>query len=137
MKPDIWGVFHDGVIAEIAGTVPGTLRFNLRIKYLRRMFDKPGTDFLIELQGCSKLRFTPYGEVPTEDLQEIEAQTPEVLYVQSEEPLALECAEGVLELGYAQMRVALPSGTQVTYEALVAAAEKYWTDWERGPRNAV
>jgi hypothetical protein len=137
MKRDIWGVFHDGVIAEIAGTVPGTLRLRLRIRYLRRMFEEPGTNFLIELQGCSRLRFTPYGEAPTENLKEIEAHTPEVLYVQSEDPLTLECAEGVLEVEYNEMHIALPSGSKVTYEALVAASEKYWTEWERGPRNAV
>jgi hypothetical protein len=129
MKRDIWGVFHDGVIKLIDGSVPGTLRLEVEIPYLRGMFPEPGHRFIVSLSRCSKLRFTEYDELPTENPHEIQQREPEILYVLSEQPLVLDCAAGKLEVEYDEMTVRLESGQSVSYESLASASAKYWNDW--------
>jgi hypothetical protein len=131
MKRDIWGIFHDGVLTRLLGSVPGRLNLHVEIEYLRQMFDEPGGSFTIELEGCSKFRYTEHDEQPTEDLSKLNMLEPEVLYIASENPLVLDCAGGTLELEYNSMRVTLPSGSEVSYESLVSASEKYWNEWSK------
>jgi hypothetical protein len=135
MKRDIWGVFHDGVLLRIDGHVPGTIRLDLEIEYLRGMFDEPGTSFRIELNGCTKLVYSEYDQDPTDDVARIQAREPEILYVSSEQPLHLGCVMGTLELEYDTMRVILPSGVEVSYASLASASEKYWNDWSARSRG--
>jgi len=129
MKRDIWGVFHDGVLKRIEGVIPGNLRLEVEIEYLRRMFDEPGSSFHIELIDCSKFVYSEYDQEPTSDVRQIQEREPEILYLTSEQPLLLDCAAGSLELDYDDMRVVLPSGAEVSYEGLAAACERYWNDW--------
>ena len=129
MKRDIWGIFHDGVLRDFQGSIPGTLNLHVEIEYLRQLFNEPGSWFAVELQGCSKFRYTKFEEQPTEDIGKLNLLEPEVLYVVSEHPLVLDCVEGTLELEYDAMRVTLPSGCEVSYESLASACEKYWNEW--------
>jgi hypothetical protein len=129
MQRDVWAVFHDGILAGIEGSVPGDLRIQIQIEYLRREFDEDGDVFIVELGSCTKFRFSEYEAQPTEDLVEIQAREIDVLYVSSENPLVLDCSMGVLELDYKTMRVFLPSGRDVTREDLVAASKRYWNEW--------
>jgi hypothetical protein len=126
MNRDIWGVFHDGVVKLIEGTVPGTLRLEIEIGYLRGMFPEPGDRFFVNLLGCSKFIYTGFDERPTENTSYIQDKEPEILYVTSEEPLVLDCAMGTLEIEYDEMTVTLESGQAITYEALASASHEYW-----------
>ena len=130
MTPSTWGVFHDGVIKRVEGTVPGTLVLSLEIRYLRAMFQGEGTSFSVRLDECTKLRYNEYDESPTTDLNKIQEREPEVLYVTSEQPLVLDCVMGTLELAYGHMSVALDNGTQVSEQELVDACELYWKRWQ-------
>jgi hypothetical protein len=129
MQRDAWGVFHDGIVAKLEGSVPGDLKVQLEIGYLRGEFGEKGDYFVVHLGQCTKFRYCEYDAQPTEDLSEIQDREIDVLYVSSEEPLVLDCSDGVLELEYKTMRVALPSGREVTRDELVAASEKYWKEW--------
>ena len=129
MQRDVWGVFHDGILAKIDGCVPGNLTIQLQIEYLRNEFDEDGEFFIVELGSCTRFRYSEYEAAPTEDLQEIQSREIEVLYVSSEDPLVLDCSMGVLELGYRTMRVLLPSGRAVTRDDLFSASERYWSEW--------
>jgi len=135
MNRDIWGVFHDGVVKLIEGTVPGTLKLEIEIDYLRRMFPEPGDRFVVMLIGCSKFVYAGYDEPPTEDLSHIQSREPEILYITSEQPVVLDCNEGTLEIEYDEMTVGLESGQAVDYETLASACRKYWTDWKSRTSN--
>ncbi|MBK7547593.1 MAG: hypothetical protein IPI20_07030 [Rhodoferax sp.] len=137
MKRDIWGVFHDGVLKYIDGTLPGTLKVEVEIEYLRGMFDEPGITFIVVLTGCTKLRYSEYDQQATEDIAKIQEREPEVLYVSSEHPLLLDCVMGTLELEYDAMRVSLPSGLEVSYESLASASERYWNEWKARGKGEV
>lgn len=137
MKPDIWGVFHDGVLKHIDGGIPGTLRLEVEIEYLRGMFDEPGISFQIELTDCTKIVYSEYGQEPTQDVAQIQELEPEILYVTSERPLLLDCVMGALELAYDAMRVTLPSGVEVSYESLTSASERYWREWSERSKGEV
>lgn len=134
MKRDVWGLFHDGVLSRIEGVVPGNVRLEVEIDYLRRMFVEPGSTFQIELSGCSQFVYREYDREPTGELQQIQEREPEILYVTSEQPLILDCAMGTLELNYEGVSIKLPSGKEVSYEALVSACERYWNDWSARAR---
>jgi len=129
MQRDVWGVFHDGILAKIEGAFPGDLAVQLQIEYLRNEFEEDGDFFIVELGSCTKFKYSEYEAQPTEDFAEIQNRKIDVLHVSLEEPLLLNCSMGVLELEYKTMRVVLPSGRAVTREELVAASERYWNEW--------
>jgi hypothetical protein len=137
MNRDIWQHFHYGYINRIDRIAPGLLRLEIAIEYLRDMFPEPGTRFVVTLTACSKFVYCGYDEQPTDDIAEIQAREPEILYINSMDPLVLDCADGTLELAYEAMTVALESGRPVTEDALVQASDKYWKDFasraERDP----
>jgi len=134
MNADVWGIFHDGVIERIDGSIPGLVVLHLNVPYLRQMFNGQGNGFKVSLSGCTKLEYTEYDDAPTSDLLEIGAKQPEVLYVTSTDPLVLDCAMGTLGLAYEAIEITLDSGEPVSYEELAAACEKYWDDWQRQTR---
>lgn len=136
MKRNIWGVFHDGEITQVTGSVPGDVQLCMEIGYLRALFPEPGDYFIIELLNCTHLQFSEYDEAPTNDLARIAERRPEVLYVTTETPLVLDCAMGTLELEYTDMRVRLPSGRKVSEHELTIACEQYWNDWEAKAKAA-
>ncbi len=130
MNRDIWGVFHDGETTKIAGTVPGDLRVEVEIGYLRKLFPEPGHTFFVELRNCSKFEFSEYDAAPSTSLAHIQKRKPMTLYVTSQEPLVLDCAMGTLELDYSQMEVLLPSGRSITEHELTEACDRYWREWQ-------
>lgn len=129
MKRDVWGIFHDGVLTRIRGVVPGAVTLEIKIAYLRRMFDEPGKTFAVELLDCSQFRYNDYEQGVTEDIAKLNELEPEILYVSSEFPLLLDCVMGSLELEYAAIRITLPSGVDVSYESLISASDRYWSEW--------
>jgi len=135
MNPDVWGIFHDDSIVGIAGAVPVTAVCQVSIPYLRRMFDGDGDCFLLTLTHCTHLCYSSFQDPPTTDLARIVAYEPEILYIKTTYPVVLYCAEGVLELTYDDIAIALDSGVEVTYEQLVAACKRYWDDFEWSGNN--
>lgn len=135
MDRDIWGVFHDGYIVRIDRIEPSLLRLEIVIEYLRDVFPEPGTKFVVTLTACSRFVHCGYDEQPTDDIAVIQAREPEILYIQSLEPLVLDCADGTLELTYDTMTIALESGQPVTENSLIQAADKYWKDFASRTRR--
>jgi hypothetical protein len=76
--PAIWNILHDGVIVAVDGTVPGDLRIDVEIDYLRERIPDPGTLIQVLLIGCTRFAFKDYekSEVSTA-LNDIAAMTPE------------------------------------------------------------
>lgn len=137
MEQSIWGLFHDGVITRIEGTVPGNLVIGIEIEYLRAMFEGDGTGFNVHLQSCTKLKYSEYDQEPTEDLARIQKLEPEVLCVASEHPLVLGCVTGTLELTYDELFVTTDFGAHVSEEALAKASEQYWRLWSESNQSDV
>jgi hypothetical protein len=135
ITPSTWGVFHDGVIQAIEGTIPGNLVLTIEIGYLRAMFEGDGTSFRVALAGCTRLRYSEYDEEPTVDLDRIREREPEILYVTSEHPLVLDCVMGPLELEYEEMAVTLDNGLELTEQELVSASELYWNRWRESTQS--
>ena len=135
ITPSTWGVFHDGVIQDIEGTLPGNLVLTIEIGYLRAMFEGEGSSFRVHLTGCTRMRYCEYDEEPTGDLNKIREREPEILYVTSEQPLVLDCVMGPLELEYQQMAVTLESGVKVSDQELASASELYWNRWRESTRS--
>ncbi len=135
ITPSTWGVFHDGVIQDIEGALPGNLVLTIEIGYLRAMFEGEGLRFRVHLTGCTRMRYCEYDEEPTVDLNRIREREPEILYVTSEQPLVLDCVMGPLELEYQQMAVTLESGVKVSEQELVSASELYWNRWRESTRS--
>ncbi len=129
MNRDVWGFFHDAEIEKIRGVIPGEITLDLKISYLRRMFDGEGTGFRAKLHDCSQFEYCEFGQQPTSDFRTIEASETWILYVHSTDPLVLDCTTGTLTLEYQSMEISLDSGESVTYEALREACERYWDDW--------
>jgi hypothetical protein len=130
MNPDIWGVFHDGSIEAITGSVPGVVELRIDIEYLRDMFDGGGTHFRVRLGGCSRFEYREYDAQATSDFGVIASKEPEVLSVYRLDPLVLDCREGELELAYDSMEVFLDTGAPLTEKHLRDACERYWDDWD-------
>src|SRR5580698_8954953 len=58
--PAVWNILHDGVIVAIAGTLPGDLRLDVEIDYLRKRIPDPGTLIRVLLVGCTRFSFREY-----------------------------------------------------------------------------
>jgi len=127
--PSSWGFFHDGVIEQAEGALPGELILTVDIGYLRAMFAGEGSGFRIHLSGCTRVRYCEYDEEPTDQLEIILEREPEILSVITEQPLVLQCVMGELEIDYESMFVKLESGIQLSEREIADASELYWSRW--------
>lgn len=132
MNPDFWGIFHDGHIWKFEGKVPGEVTVHVNVLYLRQMFPGSGDGFRVVLSGCEFIEYREYDEAPTRDLLKIQEREPEILYVDSTEPVILDCVMGALELRYASATTFLDSGEPVSYDELAAGCKAYWDAWQQG-----
>jgi hypothetical protein len=55
--PAIWNILHDGVIVAVEGTVPGNLRIDIEIDYLRKRIPDSGNLIPVLLIGCTRFAF--------------------------------------------------------------------------------
>ncbi|EMN7262890.1 hypothetical protein WB865_001853 [Vibrio vulnificus] len=131
MERDSWGIFHDGYISKIEGTIPGELRVFVNILYLRGMFQGDGEGFVVTLSNCTMFEYQEYDEQPTRNLKDIEGLEPEVLYVQSKEPLVLDCSAGTLRMSYDSATIEIDNGTPVTDNELSQECDNYWEGWKK------
>ena len=128
---DILGVFHDGSIVEIIGTLPN-ISFRIEIEYLRNMFPSKGDSFLAHLTGCESIEFYNWeNETRSNVLAEIELEEPEILSIKQKGDSAhIICSTGEINVLYKNIEFHLDSGELVTFKELTGASDGYWDDWE-------
>jgi len=133
MSVEIWSIFHDGVIAQVDGSVPGDITVTVDIEYLRQMFSENGSSIIVTLSACSIFKYQPFepAEMLT-SLSEINERRPEILYakVVENDVIRIECVEGTLWLKYQAHSLSLDDGQSITLDELSEQCDKYWTDWE-------
>ena len=130
--PAIWNILHDGVIVAVDGTLPGDLRIDVEIDYLRKRIPDPGTLIQVLLIGCTRFAFREYekSEFSTA-LNDIAAMKPEVVSASVENGICeIDCVDGILEVVAADGSISLDSGREITLKELTAVAESYWKEWK-------
>ena len=102
---DILGVFHDGSIVEIIGTLPN-ISFRIEIEYLRNMFPSKGDSFLAHLTGCESIEFYNWeNETRSNVLAEIELEEPEILSIKQKGDSAhIICSTGEINVLYKKFK---------------------------------
>jgi len=135
--PAIWNVLHDGYITKITGIVPGTLRLEVKINYLRTRFKEPGEVFHLTLGGCSRFAYRDFEDKETggpfiTDLAAIADINLEILEAEIQDGIAkVVCARrvgqgGELEVKASHGALALDNERTVTIEEIIKVAEEYW-----------
>ncbi|WP_224372189.1 hypothetical protein [Hyalangium versicolor] len=136
MNPDIWGVFHDGVLTGARVEGPASMVLTIEIPYLREMLPGAGNAFVVRLSGNPRLEYAEYGSPPRSSLEHAVEAAPELLYAEPvERGVELDCARGTLRVEYDDMAVSLDTGENVTYDELVSANQRYWDGWTRARRT--
>jgi hypothetical protein len=133
---EVWKYLHDGSIESIEGSVPGDVAVHVSIRYMRQRFPGDGTGFILTLSNCTRFEFEPYDEPACDELAEIVRLDPEILSLQSADPVVVNCVMGTLKLAYTNATVTLDSGVPVSLEALGAASAGYWEEWSQRNRKA-
>jgi hypothetical protein len=136
--PEIWNVLHDGVIVALEGEVPGTLRIDVSIDYLRKRFDEAGESIQLSLYGCTRFAYqqSPASAFIT-DLPSIVLMRPEILNASLCGGLCeIECADGSIEVVAAGGSIRLDTGRNVELRELIEVADGYWTEWSERARQA-
>ncbi len=133
---EVWKYLHDGGIENIEGSVPGDVSVHVSIRYIRKRFPGDGTGFIIRLSNCTRFEFEPYDEPACTELAEIVRLDPEILSLQSADPVVVNCVMGTLNLAYTHATVTLDSGVPVSLEELDAATKTYWEEWSQRNRKA-
>ena len=145
--PSTWNVFHDAVIVEIAGTIPGRLRLTLDCDYLRDRVGHPGNRFYVTLTNATRFAYRPWSDdaLVIEDLQSVEKRR---LWISSAEAgpafCKVHCNEhipqgngGVLEVAASSVHVTLDGDRPITQAELESISEAYWDEWEAQTRHDV
>jgi hypothetical protein len=129
--PAIWNVLHDGVIVAVDDTVPGTIRLEVSIDYLRKRFSESGEFIQVVLVGCTRFTYRASdASGPTTELPRIAEVAPEILSATLTNGVCeIECAGGVLEVIATDGSVRLDSGRAVTLQELIDVADAYWHEW--------
>jgi len=129
--PAIWNVLHDGVIVAIDGAVPGTIRVQVSIDYLRKRFSLSGELIQVVLVDCTRFSYRASdASGPTTELPRIADMAPEILSATFTNGVCeIECAGGVLEVIATDGSVQLDSGLAVTLQELLDVADAYWHEW--------
>lgn len=139
----ILNLFHDAIIVEIHGRVPGTLRLELDCDYLRDRLEGPGNRFFITLDNCTRFAYTPWNEQPgvMHDLAVIAVRR---LWISSADQhdgfFVVHCSEhvangsgGKLDVAADRATVTIDSGREINPSELEEIAEEYWSGF--GARN--
>lgn len=130
MRHEFWGMFHDGIITKLAGSVPGDVTIYISIEYLRKQFHEPGIGFKINLRGCKVFSYQEFDEKAETNLDAIAIKNPEILRVDlTDDFVQIDCVMGTLTTSYESASVFLDTGTAITYEQLESACDAYWEDW--------
>ncbi len=128
--PTIWDVLHDGSIVGTSGTVPGTVRLDVSIEYLRERIVEPGETIQVTLISCTRFAYREYGAQDfTTDLSTIADLEPEFLSAELVDGLCtVHCADGILEVAAADGALKLDTGRGVALSELIEVANAYWNE---------
>ena len=131
--PTVWDVLHDGSITAVCGAIPGTVRVEVSIDYLRERFPEPGKAILVLLSGCTRFAYREFEDsMFTTDLPAIARLKPEILSAKTSGTLSeIDCVKGVLEVAASDCTLALDGGRAITLDELLSVAEAYWTEWDK------
>jgi hypothetical protein len=129
--PAIWNILHDGVIVAIDGTLPGDLRIDIEIDYLRKRIPDPGTLIQVFLIGCTRFAYQGFEATAfSTELAAVAAMQPEVLGGSMKDGICeVECSDGTLEVVAADAAIRLDNGRVVTLQELKEVADSYWKEW--------
>ena len=129
--PEIWNILHDGMIVAVEGTVPGDLRIDMEIDYLRKRIPDPGTLVQVLLFGCTRFAFRKYDSVTFSTvLTEIAAMRPEMVSASIKDGLCeIDCVDGTLEVAAGDGAIRLDNGRAITLRELKGIAASYWKEW--------
>jgi hypothetical protein len=133
----VWRFLHDGCIESIQGSVPGDIVVFVSIRYVRERFSGNGTGFNITLFGCTGFEYEQYDEPPCSDLLRIVELEPELVSVESDSPLVVNCVMGTLRISCSSCSVALDTGGQITSSQLERAFRGYWDEWSARHRSSI
>jgi hypothetical protein len=134
---DIWGVFHDGSIVEIQGTLPN-IAIRIEMEYLRNIFPCKGNSFWANINGCQWIEFLNWkSEIRTSNLKEIEEEELEILNVQQTgEEAQIITSSGELKMLYGNLTFKLDTNISLSYQELKVASSKYWNEGDNRPKNS-
>jgi hypothetical protein len=129
--PAIWNVLHDGRIVAASGEVPGTVRVNVSIDYLRERFTDLGKVIEVTLTGCTRFAYKPFEEQEfTTGLSAIADFKPEVSSAELQDGLCkIDCVSGWLEVAAVDGSLSLDSGRAITLQELIDVANAYWKEF--------
>jgi len=138
LTPDIWNVLHDGTIVEATGAVPGDVRLNIDIDYLRRRFPEAGQYLILTLHDCTCLAYEP--DDPKGSITNLEAMgaaEPKILKAEDwTDANKVYCVSGTLRVFTRAFSLALDSGRSITLQELKDVSEAYWTEWEERAKES-
>lgn len=131
---------HDGSIVKANGSVPGTVKLDVDIQYLRERFKDPGGMIHLTLVGCTRFAYRDYEDKELNkdfitDLSAIAAIELQILSAEMLGGLAnITCHRahgqgGELEVEAADVTLALDGGRIITLEELIQVANGYWEDF--------
>ncbi len=134
-KYDIWNLFHDGQIADIAGDMP-EIRLRIEISYLRDMFSGMGDSFWISLHGCRVFQFVDWDNGRLLPASKIIAMETEILsMVMKGNQASIICLGGILALEYREISYQLDTGKFITLGEVEYACNRYWNQWEKRAKD--
>lgn len=126
-KIDIWGIFHDGDIIEIQGSLP-CISLKIEIHYLMEMISPSYSSVWANLDKCSIFQFLDWesGNV-LKDIPDIMRKELEIQQVKRIDNAAcIMCTIGEITLAYDSISFSLESGENITSKELVKACNDYW-----------
>ena len=132
MNPDIWDILHDGGIVGATGHVPGTVRLEIDIQYLRERFPDAGSKIVLTLLECSRIDFSKYEDNLPHGLVELADISPDILGAcEADGCNEVTCAVlkgsgGILRVAATDFSLSLDSGRIITLDELKYVAKAYW-----------
>jgi hypothetical protein len=133
MKPSLWGILHDGVVEEIAGSVPGRLTFRISIEWLAEQFGPDSGPLTVMLHDCAAFEFVDFatGQVAA-DTRAMGGMGLEILSgTQKGDWIEVVTDRGVLRLRYTEITVMLADGREVSLSELSSKADAAVRQWRQ------
>ena len=134
---NIWNLLHDGEITAISEDGENLTMF-VSIPYLRRRLEPLGDSFVLTLKGLKCFECRNFaGTTTTPWREELDLGSPEILSTESESmPVKIHTSMGQLILDFEDIRFAMDTGQETTYEAIEKTCHEYWTEWEAKANKA-
>jgi hypothetical protein len=122
----LWGVFHDGEIVSVSGSVPGDLDVYIKLEYIREQFLEAGNAFRIHITACDMLCFKSFSTNEVlHGVVAVAAQDLEILRSKLDaDVLEVVTTSGLLRIRYGSEALFLDSGRALPFSDVAAAANR-------------